>query len=122
MLPPEHPCARLHGHNYVVRVVLEGALDMTGFVRDYGELVEFKRFIDEQVDHRYLGYGTLLDEHMTVPGLHDRIEPVFALNPTAENMAKAFFEKANDMFPEVAAVGVSETPKTWAWYMLETEQ
>jgi 6-pyruvoyltetrahydropterin/6-carboxytetrahydropterin synthase len=38
-LPPEHPCSRLHGHNYEVEVILQAAaLDNVGFVRDYREL------------------------------------------------------------------------------------
>jgi hypothetical protein len=35
-LPDEHPCGRLHGHNYEVEVVLQSAtLDPVGFVRDH---------------------------------------------------------------------------------------
>jgi 6-pyruvoyltetrahydropterin/6-carboxytetrahydropterin synthase len=38
-LPPDHPCARLHGHNYEVEIVLEKRdVDAIGFVRDYREL------------------------------------------------------------------------------------
>ena len=47
-LPESHQCARLHGHNYVVRVELSApALDANNFVRDYGELAELKRYIDD---------------------------------------------------------------------------
>jgi 6-pyruvoyltetrahydropterin/6-carboxytetrahydropterin synthase len=54
-LPPEHPCARLHGHNYEVEVILQSAaLDAVGFVRDYGELSALKGFLDTTVDHRHL--------------------------------------------------------------------
>ncbi len=46
-LPPEHQCARLHGHNYKVVVVLESDnLNGVGFVRDYGELKQVKEYID----------------------------------------------------------------------------
>jgi len=45
-VPPEHPCARLHGHNYEVEVILQSAsLDAIGFVRDYGELSDLKGFL-----------------------------------------------------------------------------
>ncbi len=38
-LPEQHPCSRLHGHNYEFEVVLQSAeLDSVGFVRDYREL------------------------------------------------------------------------------------
>ncbi|MFI6697695.1 6-pyruvoyl trahydropterin synthase family protein [Streptomyces sp. NPDC050509] len=36
-LPEDHPCGRLHGHNYVVALELSAptdGLDTTGFVRD----------------------------------------------------------------------------------------
>src|SRR5262249_50245042 len=54
-VPPEHPCTRLHGHNYEVEVILQSAsLDAIGFVRDYGELSDLKGFLDTTVDHRHL--------------------------------------------------------------------
>ena len=31
-------------------------------------------------------------------------------------MAKFIYQYAATLYPEVAMVGVSETPKTWAWY------
>ena len=38
-LPDGHPCARLHGHNYVAELVLRSSeLNGDGFVRDYNEL------------------------------------------------------------------------------------
>jgi 6-pyruvoyltetrahydropterin/6-carboxytetrahydropterin synthase len=47
LLPETHKCSRLHGHHYVVEVVLESEeLDRYGFVRDYGELRPLKDFID----------------------------------------------------------------------------
>ena len=98
-LEEDHPCARLHGHNYIVEVELKGAaLDQRGFVRDYRELGPLKRLIDDEFDHRHLN---------EVLG-HD--------HPTAERLALFFYEWAHDRWPEVSAVRVSETPKTWAEY------
>ena len=52
-LPADHPCARLHGHNYEVEVILQSAtLDAVGFVRDYHELSAVKDFIDATVARR----------------------------------------------------------------------
>jgi 6-pyruvoyltetrahydropterin/6-carboxytetrahydropterin synthase len=97
-LPEGHPCGRLHGHNYVVKLELERAwLDGVGFVRDYGELAAFKAWIDETVDHRHL--NDIMDK-----------------NPTAENMAVWIWETWKPVYPELAEVSVSETPKTWATY------
>ena len=94
-----HPCARLHGHNYDVEVVLEAEdLDAVGFVRDYRELAALKSFLDEAVDHRHLN---------DVLG-HDRT--------TAEVIARWLFDWCRARWPEVSCVRVSETPKTWAEY------
>lgn len=98
-LPTTHPCSRLHGHNYIVRLTLQSHnLNEVGFLRDYRQLNELKRYIDDFWDHRHLN-----DE--------------FDFNPTAENMARHIYHLAHEMnMDEVAAVSVSETPKTWATY------
>ncbi|RWE22340.1 MAG: 6-carboxytetrahydropterin synthase [Mesorhizobium sp.] len=98
-LPADHPCSRLHGHNYEVEIVLQSAeLDPVGFVRDYRELSELKSLIDNTLDHRHLN---------EVLG-HDRT--------TSEVIAKWIYDWCCERWPEVAAVRISETPKTWAEY------
>jgi len=100
-LEDDHPCARMHGHNYEIELVLEGAsLSHIGFVRDYRELDQFKKWLDATFDHRTI---------------NDVIE-----QPTAENMARAIYERAAALYPEITAVRVSETPKTTAWYAPHT--
>lgn len=97
-LPLEHPCARLHGHNYIVTVHLKAeTLNQTGFIKDYRELAVIKNYIDDKLDHRHLN-------------------EVFSFNPTAENMAKALFDEFVKLVPELYAVEISETPKTTAVY------
>jgi 6-pyruvoyltetrahydropterin/6-carboxytetrahydropterin synthase len=98
-----HPCSRLHGHNYAVRVELgTDTLDATGFVLDYGRLAPFGKYLDDCLDHRHLNDVT--DE-----------------NPTAENLARNLLATLVALLPtDVTArlwfvrVAVSETPKTWA--------
>jgi 7-carboxy-7-deazaguanine synthase len=52
-LPDDHPCSRLHGHNYTIEVELQSdGVDETGFVVDYRELDVVKRWIDDILDHR----------------------------------------------------------------------
>lgn len=97
-LPEDHPCSRLHGHNYVVEIELRGTLTAVGFVRDYRELDAVKQFLDGRFDHRHLNDA--------LPGI----------NPTAENIALFLFNRFSAEYPELAAVRVSETPKTWAEY------
>ncbi|MEY9955685.1 6-pyruvoyl-tetrahydropterin synthase [Streptacidiphilus sp. MAP5-52] len=56
-LPTWHPCARMHGHNYILKLELaapEEALDDVGFVRDYRDLDAFKKWMDDTLDHRHL--------------------------------------------------------------------
>jgi len=98
-LAHDHPCARLHGHNYVVEIVLEAPeLDDIGFVRDYRELDALKAFINETCDHRHLN---------DVLG-HDQT--------TSENLAKWLYDWCHERWPDVREVRISETPKTWASY------
>ena len=97
-LPEQHPCSRLHGHNYVVELVLAAEeLNATGFVVDYNELVVFKNMIDETLDHRHLN-------------------DVLIGPTTAESIAKYLYDHAKHIWHEVISVSVSETPKTNATY------
>jgi 6-pyruvoyltetrahydropterin/6-carboxytetrahydropterin synthase len=100
-LPPGHPCGRTHGHNYVLSLELSAsrsALDDVGFVRDYRDLDTVKRWVDETLDHVHLN---------DVTGLG---------NPTSENIACWVFDQWSSRLPELSAVRLSETPRTWAEY------
>ena len=99
LLPDDHQCARLHGHNYIVKIELNSLeLDEVGFVTDYGDLSPLKKYVDREFDHRDL------NEVMKHP------------NPTAELIAKHFYDWCIQRFPNTVAIHVSETPKTWATY------
>jgi 6-pyruvoyltetrahydropterin/6-carboxytetrahydropterin synthase len=102
LLPPEHKCSRMHGHNYEVVLTIcaplgHEELNSVGFVKDYGELTPFKRYIDENLDHRHLN-DTLGDK------------------ATAEALAMHLFNIAKRYFPDVQiyCVRVQETPNTFA--------
>jgi 6-pyruvoyltetrahydropterin/6-carboxytetrahydropterin synthase len=47
-------CEGLHGHNYRVRVTVDGTLDQDALVFDFIELRRIMRQLCEQVDHRVL--------------------------------------------------------------------
>lgn len=101
-LPAGHKCARLHGHSYVVEVVLAAErLDGAGFVLDYGNLRPIKVFLDDRLDHRHL--NDLLGDYG---------------NPSAELLARWLYEQCRDTLriPCLEAVRVSETANTWAEY------
>ncbi|MEH6629752.1 MAG: 6-pyruvoyl tetrahydropterin synthase family protein [Halopseudomonas aestusnigri] len=98
-VPEGHPCSRLHGHNYIVEIELSGeTLNEAGFVRDYLELGELKKYIDDVLDHRHL--NEVLGDDMV----------------TAERLSKHLFDWSLARWPEVTAMRISETPKTWAEY------
>ena len=98
-LADDHPCSRMHGHNYVVTVHLGSEeLSEQGFVRDYNELRIVKEYIDSTLDHR---------------NLNDILTP---LNSSAENLAKMLYDVFKPLLPELYTIEVSETPKTSAIY------
>jgi len=95
-LPPDHPCSRMHGHNYVVELELASEdLDAAGFIVDYNDLSPFEDLLKEEFDHRHLN-------------------DVVDFNPSAELLAAYFHRRARSMWPQVSKVRLSETPKTWA--------
>lgn len=104
-LHPGHQCMRPHGHNYQIQVQLDAPLlDAHGFVLDYGDLAPFKRWLDATLDHQDL----------------NQVWPELG-NPTAENLARQLASVVVKQcgIPETirVSVGVSETPKTWAWWL-----
>jgi len=98
-LPVDHPCARLHGHNYEVELILQSpTLDGVGFVRDFRELSQVGELIDATLDHRHL--NDVLGHNRT----------------TSEVISRWLFDWCKPRLPEVVAVRVSEIPCTWVEY------
>lgn len=100
-LPAGHKCARVHGHNYVVEVVLRAAeLEPPGFVTDFADLAPLKTYLDQNLDHRHL------NDVLEVP-------------PTSEHLAAHIASWCLEHLQphvrgRVARVRVSETDATWA--------
>ncbi len=96
-------CVNLHGHNYVLDVVVAGKIDAaTGYVVDLKQLSDVMcRQIIEDVDHRNL--------NTDVPWLAGVI-------PTAENLAVTFWDRLQSELPGgcLRSVRVGETEKNWA--------
>ena len=96
-------CANLHGHNYVLEVVVAGEIQQaTGYVMDLKQLSDvISRRVIQDVDHRNL--------NTDVPWLRGRI-------PTAENLALAFWERIRSELPEgrLRTLRLWETDKNWA--------
>jgi 6-pyruvoyltetrahydropterin/6-carboxytetrahydropterin synthase len=101
-------CENPHGHNYKVRVTLRGAeLDKAGLLLDFKDLKEVMKGVIERLDHQML----------------NDIEPFTVVNPSAENLAKHFFDQANSRLKSVTGgrvavkdVTIWETDTTTARY------
>jgi 6-pyruvoyltetrahydropterin/6-carboxytetrahydropterin synthase len=73
-------CERPHGHNYRVRVTLSGEeLDHAGLLLDFKDLKEVLRPVINYLDHQMM----------------NELEPFTVLNPSAENIAKYFYDQTN---------------------------
>ena len=73
-------CENPHGHNYKIRVTLAGAeLDKAGLLLDFKDLREVMKHVIERLDHQMI----------------NDIEPFTVINPSAENLAKYFYDESN---------------------------
>jgi 6-pyruvoyltetrahydropterin/6-carboxytetrahydropterin synthase len=73
-------CENPHGHNYKVRVTLAGLeLDATGLLLDFKLLKQVLKPTIDRIDHQML----------------NDLEPFTELNPSAENLARYFFDQTN---------------------------
>jgi 6-pyruvoyltetrahydropterin/6-carboxytetrahydropterin synthase len=92
LLPEGHKCARLHGHSFVVQLIVRGPLDADkGWVVDYYDIDTAWAPCDAQLDHRYLN---------EIDGLE---------NPTSEAIARWIWERVQPRLPRLARVLVKET-------------
>lgn len=63
----EHPkCGRLHGHVYVLRMIVHGEKGDHGMIMDFTELKKIMRRIVEEFDHRVLLAGNCPGMKITV--------------------------------------------------------
>jgi len=86
-------CENVHGHNYRVRVTLEGPqLDAIGLLVDFTQLKQVIREIMGRLDHQFM----------------NDLEPFKTVNPSAENVAKYFYHEVTAA-DEGAAAGARVT-------------
>jgi 6-pyruvoyltetrahydropterin/6-carboxytetrahydropterin synthase len=93
-------CENVHGHNFKVRVTLEGQrLDETGLLVDFLDVKKNMSDIIARLDHQFL----------------NEIAPFDVKNPSAENIAEYFYVElrsglsANPVPVEIREVRVWET-------------
>ncbi len=98
-VPPDHKCARLHGHSFTVELHVRGEVDAkTGWVMDFADIRRAFAPLYEQLDHRYLN---------EIQGLE---------NPTSENIARWIWRRLKPSLPQLARVVVLETCTAGASY------
>jgi|SRR5262249_53660859 len=87
-------CENPHGHNYRVRITFEGPqLDSIGLLVDFTELKRVLRGIIAGLDHQFL----------------NDLEPFRTVNPSAENLAKYFYDQTERQIGRLAeGAGISE--------------
>jgi 6-pyruvoyltetrahydropterin/6-carboxytetrahydropterin synthase len=101
-------CENPHGHNYKVRVTLQGReLDAAGLLLDFKELKHVMKPVIERLDHQMI----------------NEIAPFTTVNPSAENIAKYFYDETNHSLKSstsgrvsVKEVTIWETDTTTARY------
>ena len=72
-------CENPHGHNYKVFITLVGEeLDEAGLLLDFKLLKQVMRPVVEYLDHQMI----------------NELEPFTTINPSAENLARYFYDKA----------------------------
>jgi len=102
------PCGRLHGHNYRVRVSIEGEKqDALGMVLDLRILKKALAEAIEPLDHRHL----------------NDLPPFANVPPSAENLARHIFQKVREALAELEVrdarlrqVAVAESNQAWVTY------
>lgn len=108
-LAPGHKCARLHGHNYEVRVTLAGVPALNnGFVLDAADVDALVAPLVAELDHRTLNE---LEEPNADPALC-RYGAMKA-QPTAENIAIWLWNRLCTL-PGLQSVAVQENERLWA--------
>jgi 6-pyruvoyltetrahydropterin/6-carboxytetrahydropterin synthase len=95
-------CENVHGHNYKVQVCVAGEhLDESGLLIDFAELKKRLRAASEYLDHQFI----------------NDLKPFDRINPSAENIAKYFFDELQRGLPaKIAYVRVWETDTASAVY------
>ena len=101
-------CENPHGHNYKVQITLAGeTLDNIGLLYDFKDLKAAMGEVVERLDHQYL----------------NDIAPFTEQNPSAENMARYFYQECTAKLKAAAAdrirvkqVKIWETDTTTATY------
>lgn len=91
-VPPDHKCARLHGHSFRIEVHVSGPVNpVSGWLMDFSDLRQAFAPLMDQLDHNYLN---------DIQGLE---------NPTSENLAQWIWIRLKARLPQLVQITVHET-------------
>lgn len=117
-------CKTPHGHRYVVEIsVAARALTDEGFVLDFGVVKTIVgNWVDTHWDHTmlYQRGDSVMEGMLDSLGRASDLRPWYPLPfaPTAENLSRYLFDKANELLADtrvcVVRVRLYETPNCWA--------
>ena len=97
-------CENVHGHNYRVQLTIEGpALDNIGLLVDFVEVKKLIHGVVDRLDHRFI----------------NDLPPFDIVNPSAENLAKYFYDEISGNLTKSVRLGqvkIWETDVTSATY------
>src|SRR5712692_5778248 len=81
-------CENVHGHNYRVQVTMQGAeLNSIGLLVDFADVKRLVRGVVGRLDHQFL----------------NDLAPFDAINPSAENMARYFYDEISQGLGDASA-------------------
>lgn len=101
-------CENPHGHNYKVKITLQGkSLDTAGLLLDFKDLKKVMLPVIEYLDHQMI----------------NDLAPFTEINPSAENLARYFYDETSKQLAEMTGQRVCvkdctiyETDTTTATY------
>src|SRR5207247_2402099 len=97
-------CENVHGHNYRVELTIVGSeLDKIGLLVDFVEVKRLIHGVVDRLDHRFI----------------NDLAPFDVINPSAENIAKYFYDEITAHLPAPVRLGqvkIWETDITSATY------
>lgn len=101
----EGPCSNVHGHNWVVEIVICGkALQPNGMLVDFGDIKEAASEVLSRLDHTNL----------------NDVPPFDEINPTSENLARWLYNeiggRINTSALKVTRINVREAETSCASY------
>jgi len=81
-------CENPHGHNYKVKITLIGSeLDQAGLLLDFKLLKQVMRPVIDRIDHQML----------------NDLEPFKTVNPSAENIARYFYQETSQQLSDMTS-------------------